>query len=120
LTLFLHGLALLQSPRMKYSVVWLVFVSFVMEICHKWSTSANSLKTLHPGDVRQEDPQLCTSQLNVNGSTTLQLPRQLPSSSTEARVNKKKASRTRTNHDPRMNRISSIVLIELTPNIASC
>jgi hypothetical protein len=34
----------------------------------------------------------------------------------ESRIKEMKESRTRTNHDPRMNRISLIVLVELPPN----
>jgi hypothetical protein len=67
----------------------------------------------------------------IRGSMSLHSPTQrqrlsntasisrLPSSSTKASVNKKKASTSMTNHDPRMNRISSIVLVELPPNSAS-
>jgi hypothetical protein len=96
LTLFLPGLALLQSPRTKYSISWLVFVRFVTWIWHEWRTSTIPLKTPPPCDEIQEDQQLCTSQININGSTTLQLHHQLPSSSIEARVNKKKPSITMT------------------------
>jgi hypothetical protein len=120
LTLFLPGLALLQSPRTKYLVAWLVFIRFVGRVCHQWHTSAIPLKTSQPCDVIQEDLQNCTSQVNFNGSTILQLHHQLPSSSAEARVKEMKESTTMSNHDPRMNRISSIVLIELTPNIVRC
>jgi hypothetical protein len=80
LTLFLPGLALLQSLRTKYLVAWLVFIRFVERVCHQWHTSAIPLKTSQPCDVIQEDLQNCTSQVNINGSTTLQLYHQLPSS----------------------------------------
>jgi hypothetical protein len=78
LTLFLPGLTLLKSPRTKYLVPWLVFIRFVGQVCHQWHTSAIPLKTSQPCDVIQEDLQIYTSQ--VNGSTTLQLHNQLPSS----------------------------------------
>jgi hypothetical protein len=80
LTLFLLGLALLQSLRTKFSVAWLVFVRFVGRVCHQWHTSAIPLKTSQPCDVIEEDLQNHTSQINLNGSTTLQLHHQLPSS----------------------------------------
>jgi hypothetical protein len=102
LTLFLHGLALLQSPRTKYSVAWLVFVRFVTQICHKWSTAANSLKTLHPCDVRQEDPQLCTSQLWLNN--TAATPSTTIKFNQSQSQQKPKTSTAMTTHDPRMNR----------------
>jgi hypothetical protein len=70
LTLFLSGLALLRSPRTKYSIAWLVFIRFVGRVCHQWHTSAIPLKTSQPCDVVQEDLQQCTSQVNINGSTT--------------------------------------------------
>jgi hypothetical protein len=44
-TLFLPGLAPLQSSRTKSSVAWLVFVKFVWWIIHQWRTSAIPLKT---------------------------------------------------------------------------
>jgi hypothetical protein len=77
--LFLPGLALLQSPRNKYLVAWLVFIRFVGRVCHQWHALAIPLKTSQPCDVIQEDLQNCTSQVNVSGSTTLQLRHQLPS-----------------------------------------
>jgi hypothetical protein len=77
--LFLPRLALLQSPRTKYWVAWLVFIKFVGRVCHQWHTSAIPLKTLQPCDVIQEDLQNCTSQVNINGSTRLQLHHQWPS-----------------------------------------
>jgi hypothetical protein len=80
LTLFLPGLALLQSPRTKYLVAWLVSIRFVERVCHQWHTSAIPLKTSQPCDVIQEDLQNFTFQVNINGSTTLQLHHQLPSS----------------------------------------
>jgi hypothetical protein len=80
LTLFLPGLTLLQSPRTKYLVAWLVFIRFVGHVCHQWHTSAIPLKTSQPCDLIQKDLQKCTSQVNINGSTTLQLHHQLPSS----------------------------------------
>jgi hypothetical protein len=80
LTLFLPGLALLQSPRTKYLVAWLVFIRFVGRICHQWHSLAIPLKTSQPCDVIQEDLQNRTSQVNINGSTTLQLHHQLSSS----------------------------------------
>jgi hypothetical protein len=39
--------------------------------------------------------------------------------SAEAKVKEMKESTTMTNHDPRMNRLCSIVLVELPPNTAS-
>jgi hypothetical protein len=80
LTLFLPGLALLQSPRTKYLVAWLVFIRFVERVCHQWHTLAIPLKTSQPYDVIQEDLQNCTFQVNINSSTTLQLHHQLSSS----------------------------------------
>jgi hypothetical protein len=78
--LLLPGLALLQSPRTKYLVAWLVFIRFVRQIYHQWRTSAIPPKTSQPCGVIQEDLQNCTSQVNINSSTTLQLHHQLPSS----------------------------------------
>jgi 5-methylcytosine-specific restriction endonuclease McrA len=78
--LFLPGLALLQSPGTKYLVAWLVFIRFVGWACHQWSTSAIPPKASHQCDARREDLKICTSQVNINGSTTLQLHHQLPSS----------------------------------------
>jgi hypothetical protein len=78
--LFLPGLALLQSPRTKYLVAWLVFIRFVEGVCHQWHTLAIPLKTSQPCDVIQEDLQNRTSQVNINSSTTLLLHHQLPSS----------------------------------------
>jgi hypothetical protein len=117
--LFLPGLTLLQSPRTKYSVAWLEIFRTITRRYHIWRNSTTLLKTSQSSDVRQEGPWVCTPQCNINGSTTLQLPHRLPSSSTKVRVNKKKVSTTMNNHDPRMNRISSIVLVELPPNTAS-
>jgi hypothetical protein len=79
LTLFLPGPTLLQSPRTKYLVAWLVLIRFVGRVCQQWHTSAIPLKTSQSCDVIQEDLQNCTSQVNINGSTTLQLHHQLPS-----------------------------------------
>jgi hypothetical protein len=116
LTLFLLGLAPLQSLRAKYSVAWLVFVRFVSRICHQWHTSAIPLKTLLVHVEMQEGLQIGTSQIIINGSTTKKLHHQLPSSS-EAEVKIMKESTTVPNHEPRMNRISSIVSYELPPQI---
>jgi hypothetical protein len=73
-------LALLQSPRTKYLVAWLVFIRSVGRVCHQWHTSEIPLKTSQPCEVIQEDLQNSTSQVNINSSTTLQLHHQLPSS----------------------------------------
>jgi hypothetical protein len=116
LTLFLPGLALLQFPRTKYLVAWLVFIRFVERVCHQWHTSAIPLKTSQPCDVIQEDLQIYTSQVNINGSTTLQLHHQLPSSFCwREKSRRMKTSTTMTHHGPRMNRISSHILFELAP-----
>jgi hypothetical protein len=80
LSLFLPGLALLQSPRTKYSIAWLEISRPVTRHCHIYRTSMTLLKTSLPCDVIQEDLQNCTSQVNINSSTTLQLHHQLPSS----------------------------------------
>jgi hypothetical protein len=80
LTLFLPGLALLQSPRTKYLIAWLVFIRSVGCVCHQWHTSAIPRKTSQPCDVIQEDLQIYTSQVNINDSTTPQLHQQPPSS----------------------------------------
>jgi hypothetical protein len=77
LTLFLLGLALLQSSRTKSSVAWLVFGRLVRRICHQWRTSAIPLKTSQPRDEIQEDLQICASQININGSTTTAIKFQL-------------------------------------------
>jgi hypothetical protein len=68
----------------------------------------------------QEGLQIGTSEIIINGSTTLQPHHHLPSSFAASEVKKMKESTAMSNHDPRMNRKSSIVLIELTPNIARC
>jgi hypothetical protein len=69
----------LQSLRIKYLVAWLVFTRSVGRVCHQWHTSAIPLKTSQPCEVIQEDLCNCTSQVNINISTTLQLYAQLPS-----------------------------------------
>jgi hypothetical protein len=98
LTLFLPGLALLQSPRIKYLVAGLVFIRFVERVCHQWHTSTIPLKTSQPCDVIQEDLQLRTSQININGSTTaIKFLLKWESRGMET-------STTMANHDPRMNR----------------
>jgi hypothetical protein len=76
----------------------LTSIYFVGRVCHQWHTSAIPLKTSQPCDVIQEDLQLCTSQININGSTTaikFLLKR-------ESR--RMETSTTMANHDPRMNR----------------
>jgi hypothetical protein len=98
LTLFLPGLTLLQLPRTKYLVAWLVIIRSVRHVRHQWHTSAIPLKTSQPCDVIQEDLQLCTSQININGSTNaikFLLKR-------ESR--RMETSTTMANHDPRTNR----------------
>jgi hypothetical protein len=79
LTLFLPRLALLQSPRTKYSIAWLEIFRSVTRHCHIWRTSMILPKISHQYDARREDLQNCTSQVNLNDSTTLQLHHQLPS-----------------------------------------
>jgi hypothetical protein len=113
LTLFLPGLALLQLPRTKYLVAWLVFIRFVERVRHQWHTSAIPLKTSQPYDLIQEDLQNSTSQVNINGSTTLQLHHQLPSSFCWSK------SQGEWRHQqlwPTM----TLGWIRLTPSIASC
>jgi hypothetical protein len=119
LTFFLPRLALLQLPWIKYLVSWLEISRPITRCYHIWRNSMTLLKTSHSSDVRQEGLRVCTPQLNVNGSTTLHLPHRLLSSSMKASINKKKASTSVTNHDPRMKRIRSIVLVELPPNTTS-
>jgi hypothetical protein len=104
LTLFLPGLALLQSPRTKYLVAWLAFIRFVRRVCHQWHTSATPLKTSQPCDVIQVDLQNCTSQVNIYSSTTLQLHHQIPLSFCWSESQGVKTSTTMAHHDPRMNR----------------
>jgi hypothetical protein len=41
-----------------------------------WRTSMTLTKTSHPCDARQEDLQICTSQLYIDSSTPLQLHQQ--------------------------------------------
>jgi hypothetical protein len=74
LTLMLPRLALLQLPRIKYSVSWLEISMPITRCYHIWRNSTTLLKTLYSSDVRQEGLWVCTPQLNVNGSTTLNLP----------------------------------------------
>jgi hypothetical protein len=119
LTLFLPGLALLQSSRTKFSVAWLEIFRSGTRHHHIWRTSTTFPKTSHPCNVSKSTYKIYTSELNVNSITTLRLPHRLPSISTEARVKQMKESTTMTNHDPRMNRISSFVSYELPPNTAS-
>jgi hypothetical protein len=88
--LLLPGLALLKSPRTKYSIAWLEISRSVKRHCHIWRTSMTLPKTSHQCDARQEDLQICTPQLNVNGSTTLHLLRRLPSSSTKLASTKRR------------------------------
>jgi hypothetical protein len=115
LTLFLPGLALLQSPRTKYSIAWLEMFRHVTRHCHIWRTSMTLLKTSRQCDARREDLENCTFQIIMNGSSTTTIE-----ISTEAVSRKMKTSTDMTNHDPRNNRSSSIALIELTPSIVSC
>jgi hypothetical protein len=56
-------------------------------------------KTSHQCDARQEDLQICTPRLNINGSTSSTTTKY-----DKASVNKKEASTSMANHDPRMNR----------------
>jgi hypothetical protein len=119
LTLFLPGLAPLQSSRTKFLVAWLEIFRPGMRHHRIWRTSTNFPKTSHPCNVSKSTYKICTSELNVNSSTTLWLPHRLPSISTEARVKQMKESTTMTNHDPRMNKISSFVSYELLPTTAS-
>jgi hypothetical protein len=119
LTLFLPGLAPLQSSRTKFSVAWLEIFRPSMRHHCIWRTSTTFLKILHPCNVSKSTYRIYTSKLNVNSSTTLRLPHQLPSISTEARVKQMKESTPMTNLTPRINRISSIGSIELPPNIVS-
>jgi hypothetical protein len=104
LTLFLPGLTLLQSPRTKYSIAWLEIFRHVTRHSHKWRTSMTLPKTSHPCDVIQEDSQNCTFQVNINGSTTLQLHHQLPSSFCWSESQGEEDINIIANHDPRMNR----------------
>jgi hypothetical protein len=105
LTLFLPRLALLQSPRTKYLVAWLVLVRSVGRVRHQWHTSAIPLKTSQPCDVIQEDLQNCTfpsrhQQLNhtaTSPTTTIKFLLKRES-------RRMKTSTTKTNHNPRMNR----------------
>jgi hypothetical protein len=76
LTLFLPGLVFLQSPRTKYSIAWLEIFRPVTRHCHIWRTSMTLQKTSHQSDARQEDLQICTSQLYIDSSTPLQLHQQ--------------------------------------------
>jgi hypothetical protein len=115
LILFLLGHALLQSSRTKLSVAWLEIFRPGTRHCHIWRTSTIPLKTSQPCDDIQEDLQICTSQININGSTN-----NCHQVLAEARSKKMKESTTMVNLTPRINRISSIALIELTPNIMSC
>jgi hypothetical protein len=118
-TLFLPGLAPLQSLRTKFSVAWLEIFRPGTRHHRIWGTSTTFPKTSHPCNVSKSTYKICTSELNVNSSTTLWLPHLLPSISTEVRVKQMKESTTMTNHDPRMNRISSFVSYELFPTTAS-
>jgi hypothetical protein len=86
LTLFLPGLALLHSPRTKYSIAWLEIFRPVRRHCHIWRNSPTFPKTSHPCNVSRSTYKICTSEFNVSNSTTLRLPHQLPSITTEARV----------------------------------
>jgi hypothetical protein len=86
LTLFLHGLASLQSSRTQFSVTWLQIFRPSTKHHRIWRTSTTFPKTSHPCYVNMSTYKVCTSELNVNNSTTLRLPHRLPSISTEARV----------------------------------
>jgi hypothetical protein len=101
LTLFLPGLTLLQSPRIKYLVAWLVFIRFVGRVCHQWHTSAIPLKTSQPCDVIQEDLQNYTSQRLNNTATS---PPTAIKFLLKWESRRMKTSTTMANHDPRMNR----------------
>jgi hypothetical protein len=109
LILFLLRHALLQSSRTKFLVAWIEIFRPGTRHHRIWRTSTTFPKTSHPCNVSKSTYKICTSELKVNSSATLRLPHRLPSISTEARVKKMKESTTMTNHDPRMNRISSFV-----------
>jgi hypothetical protein len=104
LTLFLPGLAPLQSSRTKFSVAWLEIFRPDTRHHHLWRTSTTFLKTSHLCNVSKRTYKICTFELNVNSSTTLRLPHRLPSISTKVRVKQMKELTTMKNHDPRMNR----------------
>jgi hypothetical protein len=115
LTLFLPGLAPLQSLRTKFSVAWLEIFRPGTRHHRIWGTSTTfPLKTSQPCDEIQEDLQICTSPDQHQW-----LDHNCHQVSAESRSKKMKESMTMTNLTPRINRISSIALIELTPNIAS-
>jgi hypothetical protein len=95
----------LQSSRTKFSVAWLVFVRIVRRVYHQWHTSSIPLKTSQPGDVIQEDLQNCTSpsQYQWLNNTSTSPPTAIKFL-LKRESRRMKTSRTRTNHDPRMNR----------------
>jgi hypothetical protein len=105
LTLFLPGLALLQSPRTKYLIAWLEFFFWPdTRHCHIWRTSMTLPKTSHQCDARQEDLQICPSQVNIDSSTPLQLHQQPSSNFSWSQKLESKGGNDYDQHAPRMNR----------------
>jgi hypothetical protein len=102
LTLFLPGRAPLQSSRIKSSVAWLEIFRPGTRHCRIWRTLATFSKTSLPCDVSKKP-----------------YKRALPYQHWYLISIYPATSTTMTNHDPRMNRISSIVLVELPPNTTS-
>jgi hypothetical protein len=77
LILFLLGHALLQSSRTEFSVAWLEIFRPGTRCCHIWRTSTIPLKTSQSCDEIQEDLQICTSQISINGRKTTAIKFQL-------------------------------------------
>jgi hypothetical protein len=113
LTLFLPGLTLLQSSRNKFLVAWLEIFRPAQDIVIYGEPQQSLWRPRH---YVMRFMKTSNFALPNSTSTARQNCHQV---SAEARIKEMKESRTRTNHDPRMNRISSIVSYELHPNTAS-
>jgi hypothetical protein len=81
LTLFLPGLASLQSSRTKFSVTWLQIFRPSTRHHRIWRTSTTFPKTSHPCNVSKTTYKVCTSELKcqqlnntaATSSTTIDL-----------------------------------------------
>jgi hypothetical protein len=120
LTLFLPGLALLQSPRAKSSVALLELLGPSRDIV-AYEELQQPFRRPHIRVMWARGPTNMHFQISIDSSlASLPLHRQLSSTFQRKHVpRRRKTSTTMTNHDPRINRISSIALFELPPNTAS-
>jgi hypothetical protein len=120
LTLFLLGHALLQSSRTKFSVAWLEILGLSRDII-AYEELQQPFRRPHIHVRWARGPTNMHFQISIDSSlASPPLHRQLSSRFQRKHVpRRRKTPTTMTNHDPRINRISSIALFELPPNTAS-